>query len=100
MNIDGRSWRVGELAKATGLSVRSLHHYDAIGLLQPTRRSSAGHRLYSEADVRRLHRVLALRGFGLSLTEVGQVLAGEGDPRELEELEQLTARRAAMMPAD
>jgi hypothetical protein len=36
MNIDGRSWRVGELAKATGLSVRSLHHYDAIGLLQPT----------------------------------------------------------------
>ncbi|QNE20046.1 MerR family transcriptional regulator [Kribbella qitaiheensis] len=67
MNTDDRTWRIGELAKATGVSMRSLHHYDAIGLLQPIRCSGAGHRLYSGADVRRLHRVVALRGFGLTL---------------------------------
>lgn len=92
MNTGERTWRVGELATATGLSVRALHHYDEIGLLRPSERTPAGHRLYSGADVRRLHRIVALRGFGLSLAEVGQVLDGEvGDPRELvrKQLEQL-----------
>ncbi|MEV6412086.1 MerR family transcriptional regulator [Kribbella sp. NPDC051718] len=84
MNTESRTWRVGELATATELSVRALHHYDEIGLLQSVRRTAAGHRLYDEADVSRLHRILALRGFGLSLGEVGQVLDGElDDPREL-----------------
>lgn len=82
MDTENRTWRVGELAEATGLSVRTLHHYDEIGLLRPTRRS--GQRQYDAADVRRLHRVVALRGFGLSLAEVGQVLDGElSDPRGL-----------------
>jgi DNA-binding transcriptional MerR regulator len=75
---------VGELAEATGLSVRALHHYDEIGLLHPSHRSSAGHRLYVADDVRRLHRIVALRGFGLSLAEIGQVLDGDlTDPRDL-----------------
>lgn len=92
MNTGERTWRVGELATATGLSVRALHHYDEIGLLRPSERTTAGHRLYSGADVHRLHRIVALRGFGLSLAEVGQVLDGElEDPRELvrRQLEQL-----------
>ncbi len=59
------------------MSVRTLHHYDEIGLLRADQRTGAGHRLYGEADVRRLHRILALRGFGLSLAEVAQVLDGE-----------------------
>jgi DNA-binding transcriptional MerR regulator len=98
MNTEGRTWRVGELAAATGLSVRALHHYDEIRVLQPVRRTGAGHRLYDEADVRRLHRILALRGFGLSLGEVAQVLDGElGDPRELvrRQLEQVEQQLAA-----
>jgi DNA-binding transcriptional MerR regulator len=79
-----RTWRVGELAEATGLSVRALHHYDEIGLLHPSHRSSAGHRMYVADDVRRLHRIVALRGFGLSLAEIGQVLDGDlTDPRDL-----------------
>lgn len=92
MNTGERTWRVGELATATGLSVRALHHYDEIGLLRPSERTTAYHRLYSGADVHRLHRIVALRGFGLSLAEVGQVLDGElEDPRELvrRQLEQL-----------
>jgi DNA-binding transcriptional MerR regulator len=84
MNSEDRSWRVGELAEATGLSVRTLHHYDEIDLLPPSGRSTSGHRRYDADDVRRLHRIVALRGFGLSLAEVGQVLDGElTDPREL-----------------
>jgi len=84
MDSGERTWRVGELAQATGLSIRTLHHYDEIGLLCPSERSPSGHRQYDAADVRRLHRVLALRGFGLSLAEVGQVLDGAvSDVREL-----------------
>jgi DNA-binding transcriptional MerR regulator len=84
MDTENRTWRVGELAEATGLSVRTLHHYDEIGLLQPSERTSSGHRQYDAADVRRLHRIVALRGFGLSLAEAGQVLDGElADPRGL-----------------
>lgn len=84
MNTDDRTWRVGELAQATGLSVRTLHHYDEIGLLAPSGRTASGHRQYDAADVRRLHRVLALRAFGLPLAEVGQVLDSDlSDVREL-----------------
>jgi len=79
-----RTWRSGELAEAAGVSVRTLHHYDQLGLLRPSSRSAAGHRLYVASDVRRLHRILALRGFGLPLAEVARVLDGEvTDLREL-----------------
>ncbi|GAA1710360.1 MerR family transcriptional regulator [Kribbella yunnanensis] len=84
MDTDDRTWRVGELAQATGLSVRTLHHYDEIGLLAPSGRTASGHRQYDAADVRRLHRVLALRAFGLPLAEVAQLLDGDvSDVREL-----------------
>jgi DNA-binding transcriptional MerR regulator len=98
--VDGepdRTWRVGELADRTGVTVRALHHYHEIGLLVPSLRSHAGHRYYSGADVRRLHRILALRGFGLSLAEIGQVLDGvEVDARELirHQLDQVDERIA------
>ncbi len=74
---------MGELARMTGLTVRTLHHYDRLGLLRPAR-DGAGRRWYGQDDVSRLHRVLALRGFGLSLAEIGCVLDGTGtDLREL-----------------
>ncbi|MGI5238239.1 MerR family transcriptional regulator [Dactylosporangium sp. CA-139066] len=81
---DGKTWRVGELAGSTGLTVRALHHYDEIGLLRPSSRNASGHRRYTADDVRRLHRILALRGFGMSLGEIAAVLdGGGGDPREV-----------------
>ncbi len=67
-------WKVGDLARRTGLSVRALHHYDAVGLLSPSFRTGAGHRLYTEGDVRRLGQVVTLRGIGLSLEEIGECL--------------------------
>jgi DNA-binding transcriptional MerR regulator len=94
---NGRSWRVGELAEQTGLTVRALHHYHEIGLLVPSARTGAGHRLYTAEDVRRLHRIRALRGFGLSLAKIGELLAGTGpDPTVLlrHQLTQLDERIA------
>jgi len=69
---------VGELARAAGLTVRALHHYDAVGLLHPSARTAAGHRRYSSRDVVRLYRVLALRELGLSLEQVSTLLDQPG----------------------
>ena len=69
---------VGHLARATGLTVRTLHHWDEIGLLRPAERSGAGHRRYSAEDVERLYRILALRRLGLSLDDVSAALTAEG----------------------
>jgi DNA-binding transcriptional MerR regulator len=69
-------WKVGELARRTGLSVRALHHYHAIGLLSPSHRTPTGHRLYDRADVERLQQVQSLRGMGIPLDEVKRLLDG------------------------
>jgi DNA-binding transcriptional MerR regulator len=69
-----RTWKVGELAKQTGLTVRTLHHYDQIGLLSPSHRTAAGHRLYVEDDVARLQQVASLRSLGFPLEEIRDVL--------------------------
>jgi DNA-binding transcriptional MerR regulator len=84
--------KIGELAKRTGLTVRALHHYDAIGLLSPSARSDAGYRLYNEADLARLHRILALRRFGMALAEIGTTLIGPDLP-----LADLVERQIAML---
>ncbi len=68
------AWRVGELARRTGLSVRTLHYYDEIGLLSPSRRTEAGHRLYTAADVVRLQQIKSLRHLGFSLEEIRDCL--------------------------
>src|SRR5688500_2085666 len=62
--------KVGELAKRTGLTVRTLHHYDEIGLLRPSLHTESGHRLYTVGDVARLQQVLSLRQLGFALDEV------------------------------
>jgi len=74
-------WSVGELARATGVTVRALHHYDEIGLLAPSARTAAGHRRYSDEDLRRLYRIVALRGLGLTLPDIAGVLARDRDLR-------------------
>ena len=66
--------RVGELAEASGLTVRTLHYYEEIGLLVASERSEAGHRLYTAADVERLYRICLLRRLGLPLSEIARSL--------------------------
>ena len=76
-------WKIGELARRTGLTVRTLHHYDEIGLLSPAERSDGGHRVYDEAGVQRLYRIVSLRSLGFPLDAIAQALDSQAfDPRE------------------
>src|SRR3954451_9482376 len=84
----GRFWKVGELAERTGLTVRTLHHYEAVGLLSPSGRTGSahgsGHRLYTAADVARLQQILSLKQLGFSLEQIREHLAGaDYDPRRV-----------------
>jgi MerR family transcriptional regulator, thiopeptide resistance regulator len=63
-------WKVGELAKQTGLTVRTLQYYDDIGLLTPSYRTQSGHRLYVGGDIARLQQIVSLRELGFSLDEI------------------------------
>ena len=77
MNENGL--RVGEVARATGLTIRTLRYYDSLGLLSPAERSTAGQRLYHAADIERLYRIQALRRLGFALADIGALLRREGD---------------------
>src|SRR5213592_1835063 len=70
--------RIGELAERAGLTVRTLHHNDRIGLVRASARTEAGHRRYSETDVRRLYQVVALRSLGVPLARIARALEGDG----------------------
>jgi len=75
-SVEKSVWKIGELADRTRLSVRPLHHYDEIGLLSPSGRREAGHRLYSAEDVLRLQQVRSLKALGFSLEEIRECLEG------------------------
>jgi MerR family transcriptional regulator, thiopeptide resistance regulator len=85
-------YTVGEVAHLAGVTVRTLHHYDEIGLLHPSTRSSAGYRRYSPDDLARLQRILAYRELGFSLEETTKLLDDPG----VDELEQLRQQHALM----
>jgi DNA-binding transcriptional MerR regulator len=70
--------KVGELARRTGLTIRTLHHYDEIALLKPSLHTESGHRLYTAGDVARLQQLLSLRQLGFSLEEIRACLDRPG----------------------
>ncbi|WP_408642168.1 MerR family transcriptional regulator [Speluncibacter jeojiensis] len=74
VNDSDRTLTVGATAELVGVSVRTLHHYDEIGLVTPGDRTSAGYRVYDAAAVERLHRVLTYRELGFALEEIGRLL--------------------------
>ncbi|WP_308013967.1 MerR family transcriptional regulator [Streptantibioticus parmotrematis] len=74
---------VGRAAALVGVSVKTLHHWDAIGLLSPSERTLAGYRVYCGDDIARCHRILVYRELGFPLAEIGRVLDDPGaDARE------------------
>ena len=92
-----RLYQVKEVAALTGVSVRTLHHYDAIGLLTPMARTDAGYRLYSDDDLLRLQQILLGRELGLSLEAIRRSLDDPGfDRRQALQLQraELLARSA------
>ena len=97
-------WSIGELARACGVTVRTLHHYDEIGLLSAGQRTAFGHRRYTEEDVRRLYRIRALQMLGLPLADIGAVLGTAADDMAslrtlLERQLQYTRRQAEQVQA-
>ena len=101
----GQTWKVGELAARTGLTVRTLHHYDAIGLLCPSGRSGSnhgsGHRLYTVADVSRLHQVVCLKQLGFGLDQIKEYMTrADYDPRQVIRLHLEDVRRKAAEMAE
>ena len=90
-----RHYQVKEVAELSGVSIRALHHYDAIGLLVPSLRTAAGYRLYSEDDLLRLQQILIGRELGLSLEELRRSLDDPSFDRRralLQQREALTRR--------
>lgn len=87
--------QIGELAKQAGVSHRTIHYYERLGLLRPAEREGAGYRYYDDEALRRLEKVAALKRLGLSLDEIASVIdlyfegstAVEGKQRVLEILE-------------
>lgn len=73
---------VGQVAEELGVTVRTLHHYDEIGLVVPSGRSRAGYRLYTEVDLQRLQHVVVYRRLGFPLEEIGELLADGADVAE------------------
>lgn len=88
--------KVGDLAKQTGVSVRTLHYYDEINLLSPSHRSESGYRLYGKADIVRLQQIVSLRQIGFSLDQVRDCLdQDEFSPHHVVQLH-LTQLKAQM----
>ena len=90
-----RLYQVKELAQIANVSVRTLHHYDEIGLLRPSQRSASGYRKYDQGDVLRLEQILIQRELGLPLEEIRRCLDDPGfDQRRalLAQREQLRTR--------
>lgn len=94
----GTSRKVGQIAAAAGLTIRTLHYYEEIALLTPSGRSPSGHRLYDDADVERLFRICTLRRLGLALADIGSALddpAWDLPGAVAKQLEKLEARLEA-----
>jgi DNA-binding transcriptional MerR regulator len=72
------SYSVGQVAGSAGVTIRALHHYDEIRLLSPSGRSAAGYRIYEEADLERLQRILFYQELGFTLEEIAAIM---DDPR-------------------
>lgn len=75
------TWTVGEAARLSKVSVRTLHHYDEVGLLEPSDRSDAGYRLYTVADLERLQQILLFRELGFTLPEIRSIVLDPGFDR-------------------
>jgi DNA-binding transcriptional MerR regulator len=86
------TYTVSDVAGATGITVRTLHHYDEIGVLRPSERSPSGYRIYDEADLERLQEVLFFRELGFGL---GEIRTSLGDP-SLDRRQVLLRQRSLM----
>ena len=88
---------VGQVAETFGVTVRTLHHYDEVGLLHPSERTHAGYRLYTGEDLHRLGTIVVYRRLGFSLDEIGELLDGADVVAHLRRQRDLVTARLAQM---
>src|SRR5512140_1616481 len=72
------AYKVSEVAKLANITIRTLHHYDEVGLLVPSDRSEAGYRLYTAADLEKLQQILFYKELGFGLDDIRRIM---DDPR-------------------
>ena len=92
-------YSIGSLSKLSGVSIRALHHYDQIGLLQPSEVAESGYRYYDDAAVERLWQILFYRELDFPLAEIGEILSSPSFDRNralTEHLNLLTQKRARL----
>lgn len=94
-----RGYPVGDVARLAGVSVRTLHHYDRIGLLTPSGRSTANYRLYSPDDLDRLRQILFYRELGFSLDDIAEALTDIDTDDRLRRQHRLLRERQARTQA-
>ena len=90
-----RTYTVGQVARLAGVTVRTLHHYDEIGLLPPSGRAPNGYRTYTDVDVARLQRILSWRELGFDLEQVAALVATDGSTDDV--VEQLRRQHALLL---
>ena len=78
MQANAKTYTVSRLARLAGVSVRTLHYYDQVGLLKPSAQSAAGYRLYGEQDLLRLQQILFFKELDFPLADIGQALDDPG----------------------
>jgi DNA-binding transcriptional MerR regulator len=72
--LNKKTWKVGELARQTGLTIRMLHHYDKIGLFSPSQTSDKGYRIYTETNIAKLQQIMSLKQLGFALNEIKEMI--------------------------
>lgn len=99
MDTDDRAYTVGDVARLANVSVRTLHHYDSIGLLSPSERTPAGYRLYGHDDLERLQQILLYRELAFPLDAIGRLMLDPAFDRRVALVAQRDqlARRAERM---
>ena len=93
MSLQGTAWKwyIKEFSRLTNVTVRTLHHYDSIGLLKPSQRFLNGYRVYAESDLIKLQQIVALRFFGFSLSVIKDIMK-----KNMDVIEHLKAQKDHM----
>jgi DNA-binding transcriptional MerR regulator len=82
--MENTTWKIGEIAEKTGITVRTLRHYHEIGILIPSGITETGYRTYSRNDIIRLHQIIGLKNLGFNLKEIKIILERKDyDPKQL-----------------
>lgn len=89
LGVSEKKYKVGQLAEAAGLTVRTIRYYDEMGLLKSTERTAGGQRIYSDADLVYIKRIMELKSLSFSLEEIRKIILLSGEDRSGEKRRQI-----------